>query len=164
MFERYSHAARLALFGARVEVTVTRCEQVDAEHLLLGLLHADGGVAARLLGDARLLPEMLRPLIAPGTSEVPSSVEVRFAASAKRALEAAMREADAMASREITTGHLLLGLLHDDKTVAFDTLRQAGLRLNDVRAEVEDAARIGPEVGSSTPSQALADLLNREQA
>ena len=164
MFERYSDAAGLALYGARLEATRTRCEQLGSEHILLGLLHAHGGVAARLLVEAGLRLEMLRQRIAAGSSDVAASVEIPFTDSAKRALDAAVHEADAMASREITTGHLLLGLLHDDETIAFGILRQAGIRLNDARTQVEDAARAGREMRASTAATALADLLNREQA
>lgn len=60
-----------------------------------------------------------------------------------------------MSTTEITTGHLLLGLLRDDTTQAFRILHEAGVRLNDLRATVETAATVGPERGHADPDESL---------
>ena len=153
MFERYSEAARLALFGARLEVSEAGSTAIETEHLLLGLLQARGGIAARLTQAAGMNADSARArLLSRETTPVPTSVEVRFAPAATKALDVAVAEADAMSCAEITTGHLLLGLMRDEHSAASVLLREAGLGLNALRTAVqaeatEGAEAVAPDIG-----------------
>lgn len=80
MFERYSEAARLALFAARLEASEAASHAIEPAHLLLGLLEAKGWVAATLGGArgspfcglaARERPGQHRPGPAPVTIQPP---------------------------------------------------------------------------------------------
>ena len=48
MFERYTEEARRCLFFARYEASVFGDAEIDPEHLLLGILRQDPGLAQRL--------------------------------------------------------------------------------------------------------------------
>ncbi len=48
MFERYTETARRVIFHARYEASKFGCEHIETEHLLLGILRADGFLAVRL--------------------------------------------------------------------------------------------------------------------
>lgn len=146
MFERYSEAAKLALFGARLEVTESGGTAIEAEHLLLGLLQARGGIAARLTQAAGVNADSVRSRVRSGaTTSVPTNVEVRFAPAALKVLDVAVAEADAMSCAEITTGHLLLGLMRDEHSAVSVLLREAGLGLNALRTAVQAEATEGAE-------------------
>src|SRR4051812_10263539 len=49
MFERYTGKARRVIFFARYEASRYGSPYIETEHLLLGLLHQDKSLAARLL-------------------------------------------------------------------------------------------------------------------
>jgi ATP-dependent Clp protease ATP-binding subunit ClpC len=157
VFERFSETARIAMFAARLEVTEAASDAIAPEHLLLGLLETRGGVAQTLAEAAGVSAEALRPrLLAAAPTPLPFCVEVPFAPAVKRALEAAVAEADAMDGHELTTGHLLLGLLRDEHSAVSLLLREAGLKLNAVRAAVQAHAA----QGSEAKAPALDDVFN----
>ena len=156
MFERYTEAARRALFFARYAVTRHRGVEIAPEHLLLGLLraqHADFDLtaveqatsAAAILESAGVDRTMVEGRLTSMGAPIPTSVEVPFTASSKRVLVDAEREANQMSAKPITTGHLLLGLLQAEGTVAFDILYDAGVRLHDARLRVEADVAAGLE-------------------
>ncbi len=61
----------------------------------------------------------------------------RFTDSARRVLRAAQEEAQRLRHNFIGTEHLLLGLLHEDESVAAHVLRHLNVRLDAVRERVE---------------------------
>lgn len=156
MFERFSEAVRVALFAARLEVSGDGATRIAPEHLLLGLLQTSGGIAERLLEEVGVNADGVRRSLLPlGNTVVAMSVEVRFGAALQAILETVAWEADAMDSRQITTGHLLLGLLRDEHSHAGRLVREAGLRLNGARPRVQEHAALGPETGAADLSDAL---------
>jgi ATP-dependent Clp protease ATP-binding subunit ClpC len=149
MFERYTEAARRALFFARYAVTRHRGVEIAPEHLLLGLLRAphvdldwnsdvkQDTSAATILESAGVVRATVEGRLTAMGPLLPTSVEVPFTASSRRLLLDAEREANQMSAKPITTGHLLLGLLQAEGTAAFAILYDAGVRLNDARLRVE---------------------------
>lgn len=156
MFERYTEAARRALFFARYAVSRHRGDAIAPEHLLLGLLRAQyadlGGAkfeqatsAATILESAGVERAMVEGRLTAMGPAIPTSVEVPFTASSQRVLHDAQREADQMSAKPITTGHLLLGVLQAEGTEAYAILHNAGVRLNDARLRVEADVAAGLE-------------------
>lgn len=146
MFERFSEAARVAMFGAVVEVRETGGTYIEPEHLLLGLLQARGSIAERLTLNAGMDAGAFRRSTLTPRVHQPASVDVPINTATLAALKASAAEADAMSVGEITTGHLLLGLLHDAHSSASRALRDAGVALNEVRPVVEAHTATGAEV------------------
>jgi hypothetical protein len=81
----------------------------------------------------------------PGALDVPVLAEnrrgrtrrARFTPDAKKALELALREAVRLHDRQITSAHLLLGVLRDSDSPAVRTLTAAGADVDALRASAE---------------------------
>lgn len=129
MFERFTQDARHIVRAAESEAHALGATSVEAEHLLLALAADERSpVGALLAGSglshdelvAALEREVERSLAAVGvaasdfaTADLPSAPRrrLRFGASAKRALERAVRGAAARGDGQLVAAHLLLGLL-----------------------------------------------------
>lgn len=137
MFERYTESARRALFFARYEVSRLGASSIETEHLLLGLMREDKGLAAQILAPLPL--ETIRREIE-GRSrfreKISTSVEVPFSAQTKRVLNFAAEEADRLLHPYIGPEHALLALLREESSVAASILTTHGLRLDDVRLQI----------------------------
>jgi plasmid stability protein len=105
--------ARRAVALAQDEVRELGHTEVGTEHLLLGLLRLQGGIAGAIakpplaiqMDDVRRRVAVLRP----ATAEAPSG-QIPFTSGAKLALEHALREALALKDRHIGPEHVLLGI------------------------------------------------------
>jgi ATP-dependent Clp protease ATP-binding subunit ClpC len=135
MFERYTESARRALFFARYEASQLGSLAIEAEHLLLGLVR-EGAVIKALLPVS---PDQLRRDVearVPFQEKISTSVEIPFNAEAKRVLQFAAEEAEALGHAHIGTEHLLLGLLRAEHSGAASVLAAHGARLDDIRKQV----------------------------
>ena len=95
-------------------------DYVGTEHLLLGLLRAEEGLAARVLESLDVTLELARALVVQiiGTGGVETEGQIPFTPQAKQALERSLREALSLGHNYIGTEHLLLGLVGDSEGVA----------------------------------------------
>jgi ATP-dependent Clp protease ATP-binding subunit ClpC len=137
MFERYTERARRVLFFARYEASEVGTGSIEPEHLLLGLIRQNKGVASRILQQAQVSLEQLRSDVtgrmSTAVEKLPTSVEIPFSGPAKRTLQYAAEEADRLTHSYIGVEHLLLALLRDEATVAGAALAAQGLRLGAAR-------------------------------
>jgi quinol monooxygenase YgiN len=139
MFERYTERARRVLFFARYEASQLGSPSIGPEHLLLGILHEGGGLAARICRDAGLDFLLVHLEVARAFEDRPkisTSVEMPLSAPSKAALKLAEAEADALKHAHIGTEHLLLALLAEPESLAGGILTRGGLRLEPARAVV----------------------------
>ena len=136
MFERYTESARRALFFSRYEASELGGRSIETQHLLLGLLRAGKGVTSRLFTDAKMSYEPVRETFEAGVEKIPTSVEIPFSDETKRVLDHTAEEADRLRHSYIGTEHLLLGLLHEDQSIAGGILRGYGMRLEAVREQL----------------------------
>jgi ATP-dependent Clp protease ATP-binding subunit ClpC len=134
MFERYNEAARRVLFFSRYESSQLGAVSIETEHLLLGLVR-DGSALLTQIPLERLRRELESHRTS--AERTPTSVEIPFGASAKRALQFAAEEADRLLHTHIGPEHLLLGLLREEQSVAASALAAHGVRLSEVRRKVE---------------------------
>jgi ATP-dependent Clp protease ATP-binding subunit ClpC len=159
MYERFSDAAREAMRLAVAGAQRFGHEYVGTEHILLGLVQANGRAVALVLECAnvrreRLLQEM-EGLLAPASEPVPrkrkrrffglwmASERPRFTLVAKRAIEHAIAEARDLRSRYIGADHVLLGLLREREGLASALLENLGMNLDDARNVVLRASTQG---------------------
>jgi ATP-dependent Clp protease ATP-binding subunit ClpC len=128
MFERFTEDARSAVVCANDEARMLNHDYVGTEHILLGLLREEEGLAARILGSIGVTLEEVRAdvirVIGVGDDGVGSDDSVRFTSRAKRALDVALRESHDLGAELVGTEHLLLGLIDDDECVAARILLQ----------------------------------------
>ena len=122
---------------------------VGTEHLLLGLVRENEGVAAQVLTKMGVSLGKVRTEIEgevqPGSD--PQSGEPKLTPKAKRVLELAADEARRMRHNYIGTEHLLLALLREKDGLAATVLRRLGLNLEKARAQVMEY--LGPDAPGS---------------
>jgi len=157
MFEKYTEAARKAVFFARYEASQFGSEYIETAHLLLGILRTDGPLALRLLKAPEKI-ESIREQIETQfsrrekVSKVSTSVDLPLSHECKRVLAYGAEEAKRLNHEHIAPEHLLLGLLREKECVASKILVKAGLTSSQVK---EDAIRLSP---ASTPIAGPAQL------
>ena len=137
MFERFTAPARQMVVFAQDEARLLEHNYIGSEHLLLGLLRAEEGVAAGVLNDLGITLERVRDVVRIGgpSAELPSG-QIPFTPRAKKVLELALREAFAFRDGYITTAHILLALTRVGESRAARILFDLGA----------DAEHIGGEV------------------
>ena len=139
MFERYSEAARRALFHGRNAVARLGGTTIAPEHLLLGLLQ-ESVIWTRIAPAESFSADDLRAAVearcAAGEKFSPS-LEVPFTPPAIGALRYAAEEADRLQHHSIEPEHLVLGLLREEGSVAASLLADCGFTLAGLRKSVE---------------------------
>lgn len=110
---RYDDQARLTFHFAREEANVMRHAQVGPEHLLLGLLRAEGGGRDVLLGlgaDLNWMRQQVRELSPPGEATSLNDTP-NITPLARRVMEVASQEAQTLGAEVTSTPHILLGIV-----------------------------------------------------
>ncbi len=139
MFERFTEQARQVVILAQEEARALEHNYIGSEHILLGLLRADDGIAGQALATLGIGIEDARAdvvRITAAGSDVVSSRHIPFTPRAKKVLELALRDALALGHNYIGAEHILLGLVRENDGVAVHVLRDAGLGPEAVRDEV----------------------------
>gem|GEM_PF-5146858 len=142
MFERYTEKARRVIFFARYEASQYGASQIEAEHILLGMLREDRSIAARFFPEGHANSSLMRSQIegrlVVRSHSYSSNVDLPLSAEAKRVLVYAAKESEMLGHRHIETDHLLLGLLVEEGSIAHDLLTELGVVLDDVRNEIKE--------------------------
>ena len=120
MFERFTEGGRQVLVWAQDEARALNHTYIGTEHVLLGLLREEGGVAARVLVSLGVTADDVRAEVTSivGRGEEVASGQIPFTSRAKRVLELALREALSLGHDDIGTEHVLLGLVREGEGVA----------------------------------------------
>src|ERR1700682_3660097 len=139
MFERYTEKARRVIFFARYEASQFGSPYIETEHLLLGLLREDKALANRFLRSHAAIESIRKQIEAHTTirEKVSTSVDLPLSHECKRVLAYGAEEAERLNHKHIGTEHLLLGLLREEKCFAAEILHERGLRLSQVREEIQ---------------------------
>ncbi|MCX6034880.1 MAG: NDP-hexose 4-ketoreductase, partial [Chloroflexi bacterium] len=133
--EKFTQRARRVLALAHQEAESAHQGFIGTEHLLLGLLTEDGGVAGRVLRELGLETERVREMIQRVSSEGRyESGKVELAPDTQLVLEYAIEEARKMGHHYIGTEHLLLGLVRSEG-VAMEVLKKLGVTPDQVRRQ-----------------------------
>ena len=138
MFERFTDRARTVLVLAQVEARLLNNNFIGTEHILLGLIHEGGGVAAKALESLGISLEAVREKVEEMTGPAGSSTtgSLPFTPRAKKVLELSLREALGLGHNYIGTEHMLLGLVREGEGVAAQVLVSLGADLSRVRQQV----------------------------
>ena len=120
VFERFTERARQVAVLAQEEARTLRHDNIGTEHLLLGLLREDEGLAARVLESLGITPERVRGQVVriTGSGEEETSGQIPFTPRAKKVLEMALREALSLGHNYIGTEHILLAIARENEGVA----------------------------------------------
>ncbi len=138
MFERFTERARQVVVFAQEEARALKHNYIGTEHLLLGLLREEEGVAARVLDDFDVSIEEVRAAVVQvvGSGEEAPQGQIPFTPRAKKVLELALREALSLGHSYIGTEHILLGLVREEEGVAARILLGSEVEAEKVRGEV----------------------------
>ena len=132
---------------------------VGCEHLLLGLLREEEGIAHRVLSEYGLTDEMITGIlqrsVGQGTSgDAPSQ---GLTPRAKSVIELAVGESHRMGAGYIGTEHLLMGLLREGSNMAVRILRTVGVDPRKMYASVQQKlSETSPHTvtsGAGTPNK-----------
>lgn len=137
MFETYTERARRVIFFSRYEASQFGSPYIESEHILLGILREDKVLINCFLSYDAV--EAIRKQIeqhSGGGPQTSTSVDLPLSHEAKRVLSYAAEETERLAHKHIGAGHLLLGLLREEKSFAAELLHSHGVRVETVREQV----------------------------
>jgi ATP-dependent Clp protease ATP-binding subunit ClpC len=159
----FTDRVRKVLQMAREEAARLHHEYVGTEHILLGLIREGEGVAAAVLSNLSVdlediqqkIEETVKKGKAPAAAGPP---DLPYTSRAKKVLELAMNEARELNHSYVGTEHLLLGLLREEKGIAAQVLTDAGVNLEQARAETlrllgGDVPQTPKASGAAPPAQ-----------
>ncbi|MEN6530628.1 MAG: ATP-dependent Clp protease ATP-binding subunit [Anaerolineaceae bacterium] len=153
--ERFTQRARRVLSLAHQEAERLRHTAINTEHILLGLVEEESGVAGRALQELGLETSRVLEIIErlePMGREEPASLELSL--GAQQVLENAIEEARQLGHPFVGTEHLLLGLTHSTEGLALTVLARLGVSAEQVRRqtrrEMEESSN-GPASAGNAP-------------
>lgn len=141
----FTDRVRRALARAREEAGRLGHDYVGTEHILLGLLHGGGpgGEAlARVGAESAEVRERVENAVRRGSAR-PVRGELPYTSRGKKVLELAMAAARELNHSYVGTGHLLLGLVREEKGLAATVLGSVGLTPEACRSLVVELSSPG---------------------
>src|SRR4051794_14511269 len=138
VFERFTERARQVVVLAQEEARILKHNYIGTEHILLGLLREEEGLAARVLESLDITVERVRAQVVRivGSGEEVTSGQIPFTPRAKKVLELALREALSLGHNYIGTEHILLGLVRENEGVAARILLDFDADAEKIRNEI----------------------------
>ena len=142
--ESFTQRARRVLALAHQQAERLKQDKIGTEHLLLGLIIEDGGIASRVLRDLGLEPERVIEVVErmSGYGERTEG-HIDLTPQTKEALEFAVSEARRLGHPYIGTEHLLLGLMRLEEGLALDVLKKLGVSPEQVRRQTRRVMQEG---------------------
>jgi hypothetical protein len=168
MFERFTERARQVVVLAQEEARALKHNYIGTEHILLGLLREQEGLAARVLESLDITLEEVRAQVERiiGRGHEVTTGQIPFTPRAKKVLELALREGLSLGHNYIGTEHVLLGIARANEGVAARILLDFGVDAERIRNEVIRLLS-GPslgEPGHRTKIETRAEAANPELA
>jgi hypothetical protein len=152
MFERFTERARQVVVLAQQEALELKHSFIGTEHILLGLLREEEGVAARVLERFDITAERVREqivrIIAAGEEMTPGQ-SIPFTPRSKQVFELALREALSMGHNYIGTEHILLAVVRENEGVAMRILNDFDADADKIRGAVQ--AELGVPMAHRQP-------------
>jgi ATP-dependent Clp protease ATP-binding subunit ClpC len=146
------------LVFAQQEAQMGRLSYIGTEHVLLGLLRDNTGLAGAALSALGLRLDEVRQTVG-RLRESEQDLPIRQmipTAAVKEVIERAFHQAQSEKSSHVDTGHLLIGLLGEDPGIGMRVLQEHGLSVEGVGLEITRLRSSGMvEAGGVEPSQTL---------
>ena len=157
MSEMFTDKARSAMVLAAREAISFRHQAVGTEHLLLGLVIEQEGIAGILLRERGLTAEIVRQEIEALTGYGSNRKEIDpylmpYSPRAKKVVVAATEEAKRLKIPQVGTEHLLLGLLQEE-VLATKIMRDNHISLEELMKTIYEKIGIQPSKARSTKGQ-----------
>ena len=157
MSDMFTEKARSAMVLAAQEAISFRHQAVGTEHLLLGLVIEQEGIAGILLRERGLTAEIVRQEIEALTGYGSNRKEIDpylmpYSPRAKKVVVAATEEAKRLKIPQVGTEHLLLGLLQEE-VLATKIMRDNHIELEELMKTIYEKIGIQPSKARSTKGQ-----------
>lgn len=138
MFDKFTERSVVVVQRAQEEARKTfQHESIGTEHLLLGLIREEEGLAAQVLDALGLnRKNVTDSILEMRPKENVREGQIPFTKRAKQALEQSLRESLNLGQPYIGTEHLLLGLTAEQDGSAVEILHNYGVSTEQVRSEV----------------------------
>ncbi len=139
MFSRFTEQAKRAILLAQEEANRLNHGYLGTEHILLGLIRENEGIAANVLKNSGIDLARVRQAVtnAVGRGQEASFLgQIPLTLRANKALQLAAKEARQLGHNYLGTEHLLLGLTKDKESLAAQILMGLGVDLDQLRQEV----------------------------
>ena len=167
IWERFTKRARQVFSYAQEEAKHFNHTYIGGEHLLIGILREDGGVAGRVLRELGLEEGRVRSAVEQLSGErepLQPFQKIELAPSTKRVLEYALEEAGRMNQHYVSTEHILLGVVRQTEGRAIEVLKKFGITQEQIRRQTRRMLREGsssatdsaesPDAGSTPATSA----------
>jgi predicted DNA-binding transcriptional regulator AlpA len=141
MFERFTDRARGAVVLAQEEARLQRHNYIGTEHLVVGLLAVDEGIAWQVLTSHGVTVDAVREQIKRmiGEGQTVPEGHIPFTPRTAKVLELALREALQLNHNYIGTEHVLLSIVREGEGVGWQILALLGLKPRTLRKSILDA-------------------------
>jgi ATP-dependent Clp protease ATP-binding subunit ClpC len=159
MFERFTETARKVVFIAKNEAHQFGSENVESEHLLLGILRTEYPLALRLLKRPEKIASIRQQIETqfPPRAKVSTPADLPLSHQCKRVLAYGAEEAERLNHKQIAAEHLLLGLLREEASVASKILVKAGLSAAQLRQEAIRLSTISTPATTTAVTSSLTE-------
>ncbi len=153
--QRFTQRARRVLSLAQEEAERLQHSYIGTEHLLLGLMREEGGVAGKVLRELGLDLKDVEALVERKTRSGQRTPFTRLDLSpgTKKVLEMAVEEARRMGHHYIGTEHLLLALVRYNDGVAIDILRALNVTPDQIRKQTRRVLQDNPSTSSRSATK-----------
>jgi len=166
--ERFTQRARRVLSLAHQEAERLRYDTIETEHLLLGLILEENGIARRVLTElgleANRVKEVVELISGFGHYE---GGKIELSQGVQQVLENALDEARKMGHHYVGTEHLLLGLVQSSDGQALEVLRKVGVTPEQIRRQtrrvLQENTPSQPATPASTPPQQASARQEKER-
>jgi ATP-dependent Clp protease ATP-binding subunit ClpA len=144
-FAQFTERARQVFDLAYEEACHFQHNYLGTEHILLGLMDVEDGLAVQILRELDLNAEKLRAatLEYVGKGKSPEQDEIKMTADVHRVIELALAEAQFTHRSKVDTEHLLAGLLRLDDCDATHILLNLGIQPHMTRIKIFQAQEQG---------------------
>ncbi len=155
--DQFTKRARHVLTLAQEEAQRLQHNYIGTEHLLLGLVREEEGIAAEVLSNLGIEVDQVRHAVEAiiGRGERVVLGELGLTPRAKKVIELAWEEARRLNHRFIGTEHLLLGLIREGEGIAAGVLENLGLQLEQVRTETVRVLRQHQQEQEEAPAPVI---------
>jgi len=145
-FERFTEDAKKTLTLAQEEAERSHHSYIGTEHLLLGVLRNHDGVGYKVLDGLGIHTPEVRLKIESvlGRNERIIIQQIVPTSRVKQVIEIAFEEARRMGSQNVSSGHLLMGLVIEGDGIAAHVLEDLGATAERVIAAVEAEMGVPP--------------------
>ena len=164
MFSRFTEQAKRAILLAQEEANRLKYGYLGTEHILLGLIRENEGIAANALKssgiDLARVRQEVETMVGRGR-EASFLGQIPLTRRASRALQLAAEEARQWGHDYLGTEHLLLGLIRDKESLAAQILIRLGVDLKMLRQEVINLVGELPSSGAKVAESSKTPALDR---